>query len=420
MRLSVISPTLNEAENVPQLVDQLGHALRDIDYEILIVDDNSPDRTWRVAQEISSTNSRVRVIRRMQNPGLGEAVIDGFLAATGEVVACIDADLQHDPSILPRMIEELQGGADVVVGSRHVEGGSTGEWDWFRRLQSWLATRIVQFLLGIQLKDPMSGYFLISRKNFCAVKDDLNAKGFKILMEILARLNHSQVKEVPYTFRPRARGLSKLSSRVILQYFHQVWRLCSTSRHHSVRFLKSAVVGGVGVLINLSVMALLLKLTKIHNWRASAIASLAANAQNYVLFSAWSYVTDARKDFRKLQSYFSYLLTSAAGLVVSTVTYAGLAWTLALTPIVRNGAGITVFSIWLSCQLVAVLVGVWFNRTLIKISSLTQVVRPDLEVPEEFSTSAASAATTPSLVMIANTEEPPSKSPAALAAQAGK
>ncbi len=278
----------------------------------------------------------------------------------------------------PRMLEELQAGTDVVVGSRHVKGGSTGEWDWFRRFESWLGARIVQFLLGIRLKDPMSGYFLISRKDFCEVKDDLNGKGFKILLEILARLSNSRVKEVPYTFRPRTRGQSKLSSRVILQYFHQVWRLCSSSRHHSVRFLKAAVVGGIGVVINLIVMALLLKLTKIHNWRASAIASLVANVQNYVLLSAWSYATDARKNFRNLENYFSYLVTSAAGLVVATTAYAGLAWSLAHTHEVRTGASWSVLSIWLSCQFVAVLAGAWFNRSLTKVSPRTQVAHPGL------------------------------------------
>jgi dolichol-phosphate mannosyltransferase len=236
MRLSVISPTLNEVENVPHLVEQLERALRGIDYEILIVDDNSPDGTWAVVQEIASRNSRVRAIHRTRNPGLGASVIDGFSAASGEVLACIDADLQHDPSILPRMLDEIVSGADVVVGSRHVKGGSTGEWDWFRRLESWLATRIVQFLLDIHLKDPLSGYFMLSHENFCRVKQDLNGKGFKILMEILARLGNPRVKEVPYTFRPRTHGHSKLSSRVIGQYFSQVWRLCGLSRHHSLRF----------------------------------------------------------------------------------------------------------------------------------------------------------------------------------------
>ncbi|HVA95953.1 MAG TPA: polyprenol monophosphomannose synthase, partial [Candidatus Dormibacteraeota bacterium] len=272
MKLSVISPTLNEAENVPRLVEQLSLALQDIDYEILIVDDNSPDRTWCVSQELSASNPRVCTLRRMQNPGLSAAVIEGFSAATGDVLACIDADLQHDPSILARMVDEFQKGADVVVGSRHVEGGSTGEWNRWRKLQSWLATRTAQLLLGIRLKDPMSGYFLVSRKNFDAVKQDLNGKGFKILLEILATLQTSKIKEVPYTFRLRSKGESKLSSRVILQYLLQVWRLCSSSRHYSVRFTKLAIVGGIGVLINLVVMGFLLKLTSIHDWRASAIA----------------------------------------------------------------------------------------------------------------------------------------------------
>src|ERR1700730_12423187 len=282
MKLTVISPTLNEAENIPHLVEQLGRALVDIDYEILIVDDDSPDQTWSIAHKISLTNPRVRVLRRTQNRGLGMAVIDGFSHAGGEALACIDADLQHDPSILPRMLGELLSGSDVVVGSRYVEGGSAGKWDRLRRLESWIATKTAQFLLGIELKDPMSGYFLVWRKDFAEVREQLDGKGFKILLEILANLPRLKIKEVPYTFGPRTHGESKLSSKVILQYLRQLWRLCSTSRHFSVRFVKSAMVGGFGVIINLAVMALVLRLTKMQDWRASAIASLAANLHNYL------------------------------------------------------------------------------------------------------------------------------------------
>jgi dolichol-phosphate mannosyltransferase len=238
MRLSVISPTLNEAECVPHLVEELERALGDIDYEILIVDDNSPDGTWSVAQDISLTHPRVRSIRRMQNPGLGAAVIHGFSDAEGDVLACMDADLQHDPSILGRMLEELEHGADIVVGSRYIDGGGTGEWDRLRRIQSWIANKTAQFLLGVRLKDPMSGYFLIWRKDFSEVREHLNGNGFKILLEILSNLDASKIKEVPYTFRPRTQGKSKLSGRVILQCVHQLWRLCSTSRHLSIRFVK--------------------------------------------------------------------------------------------------------------------------------------------------------------------------------------
>jgi dolichol-phosphate mannosyltransferase len=241
MRLSVISPTLNEAESVPRLVEELERALGDINYEILIVDDNSPDGTWSIAQNISLSNPRVRSLRRMQNPGLGAAVIDGFSAAEGDVLACIDADLQHDPLILVRMLEELQHGADIVVGSRHVDGGGTGEWNRLRRVQSWMANKTAQLLLGVRLKDPMSGYFLVWRKDFYEIRERLNGKGFKILLEILSNLHGSKIKEVTYTFRPRARGQSKLTGRVILQFFHQLWRLFSSRRRHPIRFMKSVV-----------------------------------------------------------------------------------------------------------------------------------------------------------------------------------
>jgi len=363
MKLSVISPTLNEAENVSRLVEQLEGALGDIDYEILIVDDDSPDLTWSIAEKISSTNPRVRTLRRIQNPGLSVAVIDGFSAASGDVVACIDADLQHDPSILPRMLDELQG-VDVVVGSRHIDGGSTGKWNWLRRLESWIATKTAQFLLGVKLKDPMSGYFLVWRKDFVAVKEHLDGKGFKILLEILARLHGSRVKEVPYTFRPRTHGESKLSSKVVLLYIQQLWRLCSTSRHFSVRLLKSAVVGGIGVFINLAVMALVLKLTKVRDWRASAIASLVANIHNYALINIQTHADRSHKEFRRLEGYISYLLVTAAGLVLTTGSYAALIGSLARTPLLRGGAAAPGFFIRLSCEFVAILIAGWFNYTV--------------------------------------------------------
>jgi dolichol-phosphate mannosyltransferase len=367
MKLSVISPTLNEAGNVPRLVEQIERALGDIDYEILIVDDDSADLTWSISQEISSTNPRVRTLRRMQNPGLSVAVIDGFSAAEGDVLACIDADLQHDASILPRMLEELLKGTDVVVGSRHVDGGSTGEWSWLRRLQSWIATRIAQFLLGIELKDPMSGYFLVWRKDFVEVKEQLDGKGFKILLEILARLHTSKVKEIPYTFGARTHGESKLSSKVILLYIQQLWQLCSESRRRSVRIVKSAVVGGIGVFINLAVMALLLRLTKVRDWRASAIASLVANLHNYVLINFQIHADRLHKEFRKLDDYLSYLLVSAAGLAVTTGSYAGLVWGLAHTSRVQGGLAAHAFLIRLSCQFIAVLLGVGFNYAMTKV-----------------------------------------------------
>jgi dolichol-phosphate mannosyltransferase len=254
MRLTVVSPTLNEVENVPRLVEQLEHALGEIDFEMLIVDDNSPDGTWAVAQELSSKHPRLRSIRRMSNPGLGMAVIDGFSEASGEMLACIDADLQHDPAILSQMVAELQAGANVVVGSRHIDGGSTGEWKWIRRVESWIGGNAAAFLLGFKLKDPMSGYFLMWNRDFREVKSQLDGDGFKILLEILARVRGARIKEVPYTFRPRAAGQSKLSRRVVLSYVRQLWRLSGNSQRAPVRLVKSAVSGGAGACVNLAAL----------------------------------------------------------------------------------------------------------------------------------------------------------------------
>jgi dolichol-phosphate mannosyltransferase len=383
MKLTVISPTLNEAENVPHLVEQLERSLGDIDYEILIVDDDSADQTWSIAQKISANNPRVRVLRRMQNRGLGMAVIDGFSIAAGDTLACIDADLQHDPSILPRMLEELLSGTDVVVGSRYVEGGSAGKWDRLRRLQSWFATKSAQFLLGIKLKDPMSGYFLVWRKDFSEIKDQLNGRGFKILLEIITRLHAARVKEIPYTFRPRTSGESKLTGKIVFQYAQQLWRLCSASRHFPVRFLKFAVVGGIGVVFNLAVMALLLAQTNLHGWRASAIASLAANFQNFILHNFWTYMDRPQLGFRKLEGYFSYLLTSAAGLAVATGLYAGFVGALAHTFFLQPGDPSHVFFTRLGCQFVAVLAGIWTNFELNKVLPWPEFVRLKLAASKQ-------------------------------------
>jgi dolichol-phosphate mannosyltransferase len=225
MRLSVIAPTYNEADNLDALIAEVGSALRGIEYEILICDDDSPDKTWARAEEIGRVNPRVRVLRRTKNRGLARAVVDGFNAAHGEAVACIDADLQHDPAILPKMLEALQGGDQLVVASRYVEGGGTANWNWRRRFVSWSAAKMAEWLLGVKLLDPMSGYFLFRRADFLQVRQKLNPGGFKILLEVAAHLRPAAVREVPYTFRLRRAGKSKLSTEVVLAYVRQLFRL---------------------------------------------------------------------------------------------------------------------------------------------------------------------------------------------------
>lgn len=223
--VSVISPTYNEADNVSQLISEVSDVLADVEHEVIIADDNSPDGTWRRAEEIAKQNSRVTVLRRTGKRGLGFAVIEGFLAARGELVACIDADLQHDPRILPAMAAAIGPEADICVGSRYVTGGRTGEWNWLRRLESFVATRLARLFLGVTLRDPMSGFFMMRRSEFLKIYGQLNGEGFKILLEVIARSKGVRVREMPYTFRDRTAGESKLSRKVVVAYCCQLWRL---------------------------------------------------------------------------------------------------------------------------------------------------------------------------------------------------
>jgi dolichol-phosphate mannosyltransferase len=224
-QLSIIVPTYNEAENVRPLFDAISTALAGIDYEMLIVDDDSPDLTWQQAQEIGKSERRVRVIRRTGEKGLAASVIEGFTAARGEVLACMDGDLQHDPETLIPMLQQIQAGAALVVASRYVEAGSTATWNPLRKLESRVATKLAQWCVGAKLCDPMSGFFAMRSKDFMLMRDKLRAQGFKILLEIVSNLKTQNVVEVPLRFRARRAGRSKMSGKVAIAYLAQLVRL---------------------------------------------------------------------------------------------------------------------------------------------------------------------------------------------------
>ncbi len=230
MELTVVTPTFNEAENIERFVRTVSGVLRGIPHEIVIADDDSPDQTWRVAQELTSSSASLRVLRRQGQRSLAGSVIDGFSMAAGKAVACIDADLQHDPAILPKMLQELRDGAELVVGCRYMPGGGTTDCHWIRRLESWTATRMAQAYLGLKLRDPMSGYFMLRRQDFMAIRRQLSAQGFKILIEIAAGLQPQRITEVPYVFGPRIAGASKLTASVVFDYVAQLRRLRASLR----------------------------------------------------------------------------------------------------------------------------------------------------------------------------------------------
>lgn len=212
--LSLIVPTLNEAENLPRLLRMVSRALRGISHEIIVADDASRDETARVAEDLRATYPALRILRRTANFGLSAAIVDGFRNARGSVLAVMDADLQHDPRVLPGLIAALSD-HDIAIGSRYAFCGRTCGWSKLREIESRLAAFVTQAALGICVRDPLSGFFMMRRQVFTAVEAGLSTRGWKLLLEILALSPAARVAEVPFTFRARRAGKTKMSMRVV-------------------------------------------------------------------------------------------------------------------------------------------------------------------------------------------------------------
>jgi dolichol-phosphate mannosyltransferase len=219
--LSLIVPTLNEAKNIPTLVRWLEKVLRGIAHEIVVVDDSSSDGTADVAESLRGRHPSLRVLRRTRNFGLSAAIIDGFRNARGDLLGVMDADLQHDPRILPGLVAALVD-HDVAVGSRYAFRGRTRGWSWLREAQSRLASWVTRQSLRLSTKDPLSGFFVLRRSVFEEVESGLSNRGWKVLLEILASAPYARVAEVPFTFRPRRQGQTKMSWHVVAAWLGSV------------------------------------------------------------------------------------------------------------------------------------------------------------------------------------------------------
>jgi len=228
--VSVVVPTYNERDNVGPLLDAVRAAMAGREIEIWIVDDDSPDRTWEVASAYAGVHPEVQVIRRVGERGLSAAVLEGFRHARGDVLAVMDADLSHDPALLPRLVDAVAGGADLAVGSRRVPGGGADSWPFHRRMASDVATALARWWLRVPLSDPMSGYFALRPAVLEAVRARLQPRGYKILLEIVCRAGPVKLVELPYVFRDRRQGVSKVSPRVAWEYLTSVWELGRQAR----------------------------------------------------------------------------------------------------------------------------------------------------------------------------------------------
>lgn len=256
--LTVVIPCYNEAANVAPLVARLDAALAGIAWEAIFVDDDSPDGTVHAVRAAAARDPRIRCIRRVGRRGLASACVEGMLASSAPFVAVMDGDLQHDEGILPAMLDAVRAGAEVAVGSRHVAGGEAASgFDARRGALSDAGTRLAQAVLPVRVADPMSGFFLLPRTLIEEVAPRLTARGFKILLDILLSAGGPlRVAEVPYRFRPREHGASKLDARVLIDFAGLLVDK-RTGGAVPLRFLSFALVGAVGVLVHLAVLAVL-------------------------------------------------------------------------------------------------------------------------------------------------------------------
>ena len=224
MDITLVIPTYNESENIPILLEKVFGVFKEsnLDGNVIVVDDNSPDGTWKIAEGLKEKYARLEVLRRLNERGLSSAVLHGFRSSKSDILGVMDADLSHPPEKIPELVEPIiKGEADIVIGSRYIDRGEIGDWALQRKISSKLATLAVKGLTNV--KDPMSGFFFLKRE---VIEDvELSPKGFKIALEILVRGKYHKVVEVPILFRDRIYGETKLNSRVIFDYFYHVVRL---------------------------------------------------------------------------------------------------------------------------------------------------------------------------------------------------
>jgi dolichol-phosphate mannosyltransferase len=344
--LSVIVPTFNERENVGELVARLEQCLEGLRWEVLFVDDDSPDGTSDLARELAREDRRVRCIQRIGRRGLSTACIEGMLATSAPYLAVIDGDLQHDERLLPEMLAALRSeDLDVVVGSRYVAGGGVGDWDERRAAISRFATRVGQRVIQADLTDPMSGFFMIRRDAFHGAARRVSGLGFKILMDLFASSPEPlKFKELPYEFRTRQAGESKLDSQAAWE-FGMLLADKTVGRWIPVRFLAFSAVGGIGVVSHFAVLTLLFKGLGAGFVLSQAAATLVAMTGNFVLNNLLTYRDQRLRRWQWLRGWLSFNLVCGVG-ALANVGIASYLFARDTFWILSAVAGIVVGAVW--------------------------------------------------------------------------
>lgn len=317
--LTVVVPCFNERANVAPLVARLDAALYGIRWEVVYVDDNSPDGTAAEVRRIGQTDPRVRCIRRIGRRGLASAVIEGALSSSAQFVAVIDGDLQHDETKLPEMLLALQTGRyDLAVGSRHAEGGGdAGLASRWRRMLSDGGIRLAQYFLPMRLGDPMSGFFMLPRPLFETLAVNLTGQGFKILVDLaLSAPAPLRVIEIPFMFHERAAGKSKLDALVLVQFAGLLLDKVFGGLL-PLRFISFGLVGTLGVLVHLAVLSTALKLGGLGFESAQLVATVAAMAFNFQLNNEITYRDQRLRGPRLWRGLLVFMLVCGLGAVAN-------------------------------------------------------------------------------------------------------
>ncbi|MGJ8583649.1 MAG: glycosyltransferase family 2 protein [Marinosulfonomonas sp.] len=316
--VAVVIPTYNERDNVPEIIRRLDAVLGHLRYEIIFVDDNSPDGTSDVVRDRSLDYPRVRCVTRVGRRGLSSAAIEGMMATTAPVVAVIDGDMQHDEAQLPAMLDKLNAeNLDVVVGSRYAEGGGFGEWSDRRRRMSELATSMAKRLTGVDLSDPMSGFFMVRSASLREKVADLTGVGYKILLDLLSAPGKQlTVGEVPYEFRTRELGESKLDSKVILE-FAELLIARTVGRWVPTKFIMFSIVGASGVIVHMLILTYLFRGGYSSFFVAQATATIVAMTTNFLVNNFFTYYDRQLRGWKLIPGWLSFCAASSVGAVAN-------------------------------------------------------------------------------------------------------
>jgi dolichol-phosphate mannosyltransferase len=356
LELAVVIPTFNERDNIVPVLDGLERVLEHIRYEVIFVDDDSPDGTADRVRAIAAVNPRVRVLQRVQRRGLASACIEGMMATAAPYIAVMDADLQHDERILGLMLARLKAeNLDIVVATRNAEGGSMGSFARRRVRLSQFGQRLSRAVSKTEISDPMSGFFVLTRGYLDEVVRSASGIGFKILLDLVASSARPvRIGEVAYTFRERQYGTSKLDILVGLEYLQLLLDKTIGSVVPS-RFVIFSAIGSIGVLLAFVVLYALVSIFGMPFGQAQVIATLAAMTENFFLNNSLTYRDRRLKGWRLLPGLGTFYLASAVGAVINLriadlVRNSGGSWTVAGLCGLAVGAvwnfGLTSFATW--------------------------------------------------------------------------